>query len=232
MTTRQLNKLAAFAALVSVCRKAQSTWSSLKAFSDSFAKFAARVDKLDELKRKQAEVTTGIAAAKQRCREEVCASAATVAAAVRVWAEDNGNLEVTGKVNFSYSNLIDGRDTVSSDKCQTVHDVANENVSALGKYGINADKLEELQEKVDAYKKCLTKPREAITTGRTVTNQLAIEFGAADKLLTKGLDELVLQFETTAPIFFQDYQNARVVVATAATRSTTAENVEPLKKAA
>ncbi len=221
MTTRQLNRLAAFAALVIICRKAQPTWNSLKAFSDIFTKFAARVETLADLKRQQAEATKGLAEQKQQCREVACDTAATIAGGVRVWAEETGNRVVAAKVNFSYSALLEGRDTESADKCQIVHDVAEANIASLAKYGVVADDLEALQEKIDDYRECLSQPRNAITGGKTVTTQVATEFRAATRLLDRGLDDLVLKFKKSAPTFYQDYKNARAIVDTAATHATT-----------
>jgi len=232
MKTRQINKLAAFVTLAAICRKGQPTWTTLKAFADTFAKFAARVETLEKLKLQQSEGTTGIAAQKQQCREDVCSAGATVAGGVLAWAEDTGNLEVAGKVDFSESDLLQGRDMASRDKCQTVHDVAEENVASLGKYGVDEDVLEDLQEKVTVYDECISKPREAIATGKTVTKQIATEFRAADRLLSKGLDGLSLKFKKSAPGFYQDYWNARRIVDIAATHDTAGETSDATKKAA
>ena len=220
MKTRQINKLTAFIALVSVCKKGQSTWTALKSFKDKFQKFSTKVELLSQLKLQQESGTTGIAAQKQHCREEACAAAAVVSAGVRAWCEDKGDLVVAGKVPYSYSDLLGGRDSASKDRCQTVHDVAAEHVDSLGDHGVDADVLEELQEKINLYVDCISKPREAVTTGKRVTNQIDGEFRAADRLLVKGLDELSLKFKKSAPAFYQDYWNARVVVDTAATRDT------------
>jgi len=223
MKTRQINKLAAFVTLVAMCKKAQSTWTGLKAFADAFAKFSARVESLAQLKKQQEEGTTGLAAQKQQCREEMCAAAAVVAGGVRAWAEDNADLETAGKVDYSESDLLKGRDTSSRDKCQTVHDVAEAKVASLSKHGVDEDVLEDLQDKITAYDECVTKPREAIATGKTVTKQIANEFRAADRVLNKNMDELVLKFKKAAPGFYQDYKNARAIVDTAATRTMTDE---------
>ena len=69
----------------------------------------------------------------------------------------------------------------------------------------------------------IPKPRHAITSGATVTAQVEEEFAAADKLLNEGLDKLIVQFQATAPQFYADYTNARVIVDAAATRETGAE---------
>ncbi len=232
MKTRFVNKLAAFTVLVSVCNKSKSVWTSFKAFKNLFQKFSARVDTLSQLKLKQETDTTGLAEQKQHCREEACAAAAVVAGAVGAWAEDEGNLEVAAKVNYSYSDLLDGRDTASKDKCQTVHDVAEEVVDELEDEGVDEAVLEDLQSKIDNYKDCITKPREAIGKGKTVTEQINSEFRAADRLLKKGLDGLSLKFKKSAPVFYQDYWNARRIVDIAATRDTSENTDAPQKKAA
>ena len=217
MRNRQINKLAAFIVLVSVCKKGQANWTALKAFKDKFQKFAAKVELLSKLKLRQEAGTAGIAAQKQQCREEACSAAEIVAAGVRSWAEDKGDLVTAGKVDYSYSDLMDGRDTTSKDRCPTVHDVAAEIVDSLGDHGVDADVLEELQEKIDVYTECIIKPREAVTEGKRVTKQIENEFRAADRLLSKGLDELSRKFKKSAPAFFEDYWNARKIVDTAAT---------------
>ncbi len=232
MKTRFVNKLAAFTVLVSVCNKSQSVWTSFKAFKTLFQKFSARVDTLSQLKLKQETDTTGLAEQKQHCREEACAAAAVVAGAVGAWAEDAGNLEVAAKVNYSYSDLLEGRDTATKDKCQTVHDVAEQIVDELEDEGVDETVLEDLQAKIDDYAGCITKPREAIGNGKSVTKQINSEFRAADRLLSKGLDGLSLKFKKSAPAFYQDYWNARRIVDIAATRDTAEEASDATKKAA
>lgn len=176
---------------------------------------------------------SGIAAQKQSCREQACSAGAVVAAAVRAWAEDQGNLTIAGKVKYSYSDLVGGRDTASQDRCQTVQAVAEELIAPLKDCGVDADVLEDLQEKIDAYATCISKPREAIATGKTLTKQIEKGFEAADGLLANGLDELILSFQSTAPTFFDDYRNARAVVNRAATRDTAeGDNTAPAPKAA
>ena len=232
MKTRFVNKLAAFTVLVSVCNKSQSVWTSFKAFKNLFQKFSARVDTLSQLKLKQETDTTGLAEQKQHCREEACAAAAVVAGAVGAWAEDEGNLEVAAKVNYSYSDLLEGRDTATKDKCQTVHDVAEQIVDELEDEGVNESVLADLQAKIDNFFDCITKPREAIATGKTVTKQIDSEFLAADRLLSKGLDGLSLKFKKSAPALYQDYWNARRIVDIAATHDTAEEASDAPKKAA
>ena len=191
---------------------------TVPAFVTDFNEFTAGVTRIEELSKKRAEPTSGIAEDKQLCREQMCKAAAAVAGGVHSWATKNSNLELAAKVNFSYSDLLTGRDRASGEKCQNVHKAATENLSSLGKHGVTAAKLTDLQKKIDGYGDCLPKPRSAIRLKKTATQQLEEEFAAADKLLNDSLDKLALQFEAAQPEFFHDWRNARIIVDNAATR--------------
>ena len=204
---------------------------TIPAFVTDFDDFTASVARIGALSEKRAVPTKGIARDKQFCREQMCKVAAASAGAVHSWATKNDNLELAAKVDFSYSDLLAGRDTGSAEKCQNVHKVATESLDSLGQHGVSAAKLKALQQKIDAYSGCLPKPRAAIGSNKTSTQQLESEFSAADKLLHESLDKLALQFETSHPQFFQDWFNARVIVDTAATRPGE-EGQPPIAKAA
>jgi hypothetical protein len=191
---------------------------TIPAFVADFEEFTAGVERIEALSKKRAEPTRGLAENKQFCREQMCKAGAAIAGAVHSWAAKNNNLELAAKVDFSYSDLLGGRDRASAERCQNVHKAAKENVASLGEHGVTAAKLTDLQRKIDEYRDCLTKPRSAINSNKTATQQLEAEFVVTDKLLNDSLDKLALQFEATHPQFYQDWFNARVIVDNAATR--------------
>jgi hypothetical protein len=219
MKNTEINKLASFIALVSVCQKGQTGWSGLKAFKDKFQQFATHTAALSELKLQQESATTGFSRQKRHCRDQVCKAAAVVAGAVRAWATDQANFELAGKVDYSYSKLAHGRGTNTQDKCQVIHDTAGEHVKSLADYGVTTATLKDLQARIDAYEASLVAPREAVMAGKKINSQIASEFKAADLLLAHGLDELILGFETSDPAFHADYWNARQVVGIPATHA-------------
>jgi hypothetical protein len=76
-----------------------------------------------------------------------------------------------------------------------------------------------LQAAIDAYKAIVTKPRDNIVAGATVTQELSDEFDAADETLSEILDGLVVQFQATNAKFVSDYNNARTIVDTSASHA-------------
>ena len=168
---------------------------------------------------KQAERSTGATADKRRCRESMCDAALVIAGAVRAYAIDNDNLELAGKVDFSLTTLLGGRDRAGAEKCQTIHQLASEKVGNLSEHGVTPAKLKSLQTKIDAYRACLQRPRQIIAESKTATAQLEAEIEVADQLLTDSLDRLVLQCKDSEPEFYNNYTNARAIVNNASGRS-------------
>jgi len=115
--------------------------------------------------------------------------------------------------------LTGERDADAIKDCQNIHDLANTNIASLGSYGITAAKLTALQAAIDGYKAIVTKPRDNIVAGATVTQALSDEFDAADETLSEILDGLIVQFQATNAKFVSDYNNARTIVDTSASHA-------------
>ena len=117
--------------------------------------------------------------------------------------------------------LLKGRDTASATKCQGVLAAATEAGTALADHlaGTPA-KLADLEAKITAYQGSLAKPADARKLTKAATDSLKADSARARELLTEHLDRLILQFETTAPDFYQDYWSARTPPAAAATHAT------------
>ncbi len=79
-----------------------------------------------------------------------------------------------------------------------VHATAMANLANLDPFGVTAAKLDALKTRIDACSASMTKPREAVATGSTATQQMGGEFDAADAALDHEMDALVPQFAATA----------------------------------
>ena len=76
-----------------------------------------------------------------------------------------------------------------------------------------------MQANIDGFKAIVSKPRDNIVAGATVTQQLSDEFDAADETLSEILDGLIGQFSATNAKFVSDYNNARIIVDTSASHA-------------
>ena len=69
---------------------------------------------------------------------------------------------------------------------------------------------------IAAYNLLISKPRDTRAQGKTITGNLQTEFDAADEALTQ-MDDLVGQLSDAK--FVGDYNNARIIVDTAASHA-------------
>lgn len=232
MNAKQDNKVGMFRSVKVACEQSSAVWGSVPAFGASFDKFNTSVKRIQGFSEKQAEESKGATANKKKCRESMCDAALVIAGQVHAYATENNDLELAGKVDVSLSTLLGGRDRASAEKCQAIHRVASEKVADLAEQGVTAAKLKGLQTKIDGYVACLQRPRQIISEGKTATAQLEAEIETADRLLTDGLDKLVLQFKDSEPEFYNNYTNARVIVDNASGHDSGDDSAQPPAKAA
>jgi len=219
MTTKQQNKLAMYLAVKSVLDANNSVWQPLQAFADGYTDFTSHVARIQTLELTQVTDSTGIAQDKQASKAAMAAATQIISAAVHAYAVKSKNKTLANETAFTVSDLTSDRDAEAIKDCQNIHDLANTNLASLAAYGITAAKLTDLQAVIDGYKAIVTKPRDNIVAGATVTQALSDEFYAADETLSEILDGLVLQFKTTNAKFVGDYNNARTIVDSAASHA-------------
>ena len=146
-------------------------------------------------------------------------AAQQISAAVHAYAVKNKNNTLANETDFTVSDLTGERAADAIKNCQSIHDLANTNIASLGNYGVTAAKLTALQAAIDGFKAVVSKPRDNIIAGATVTQELSDEFDAADETLSEILDGLIGQFQATNAKFVSDYNNARTIVDTSASHA-------------
>jgi len=212
MTTKQQNKLAMYLAVKAVLDSNNSVWQSLSAFADGYADFTSHVTQIQTLELSQVTDSTGIAQDKKQSKAAMATAAQQISAAVHAYAVKTKNNTLANETDFTVSDLTGDRDAEAIKDCQNIHDLANTNLASLGSYGVTAAKLTALQAAIDGFKAIVSKPRDNIVAGATVTQALSDEFDAADETLSEILDGLMVQFEDANAKFVSDYNNARIIV--------------------
>ena len=202
MTTKQQNKLAMYLATKSVLDANNAVWQSLQAFADGYTDFTSHVARIQTLELSQVTDSTGIAQDKKASKAAMATAAQTISAAVHAYAVKNKNNTLANETDFTVSDLTGERDADAIKDCQNIHDLANTNIASLGRF-----------------KAIVSKPRDNIVAGATVTQQMSDEFDAADETLAEILDGLIGQFAATNAKFVSDYNNARIIVDTSASHA-------------
>ena len=87
-----------------------------------------------------------------------------------------------------------------------------------------------LSPRVVAFKAIVSKPRDNLAAGKTVTQELSDELDAADETLAEILDGLIGQFQATNAKSVSDYNNARIIVDTSASHASPTPPPAPTAK--
>lgn len=194
----------------------QAHWQNLKAFKDGLEDMRGRIALLGALTEEQGTARAGAAEAKRLVTDLLLDTTMEVAGAVASFAAQNHDATLEAKVSFSRSEMASLPDAEIDDKADAVlalaTDLLKQPGSKLGDFGIDQAKLDSLAGRSAAYSKAVGAPRAATVKLSTTTGAIKRQFELIDDLLARVLDRLIVQFKTSAPDFYSDYQAARVVV--------------------
>ncbi len=201
-----------FYAVKDTCETHIAIWTPLVPYATAHGEFLANLGLIEDNTEKQELQLDGIATNKRERRDVMVALTLAVAQAAYALATDTGDPELKAKMNYSRSDLLEGRDTVIGQRCQGVHTEANAVAGSLVAYGVTAADLTALQTAINKYVAVVSAPRTAITIRKGAT--AAIETLTRENLtiLNERMDKLMVTFKTTAPSFYQAYFDARIIV--------------------
>ena len=151
-----------------------------------------------------------------------------IGAAVHAFAVTTQDFALEGRVDFSRSTIVNGRESSVLARARDIHAAATAVGGDLVDFGITPAKLLAFKKKIDAFEATLGKPRQQIATSSAATTTLSQQFSEADAILNKRLDKLVFQFKESAPDFFNAYQTARSIVDIRGTRKTSKPTPAPV----
>jgi hypothetical protein len=158
----------------------------------------------------QEATRTGFAKDKQTAESALIDTTLKTAKPLRAFASETGNNTLRDEIDIEFSDLNRLRDDQLAPRCQIIHDRASANLEALKDYGITAAKLQDLQNKIDAFAAQVPKPRAARADRSVKTVNLKELFRESRKVLTI-MDDLIENFADDHPDFVKTYKNLREI---------------------
>jgi hypothetical protein len=155
---------------------------------------------------------SGAAKNKATALDAVVPVAVEIAAAVHAFAVDNEDGELAAQLDWSETDIRKQREPQIVAICSKILSLATEQVDDLVDYNITQAKLTAFSKKVDAYKEACPRPRQNVATKSASTKALPRLFAQARTIIGTRVNKLMVQFKTSAPDFFAEYQTARKVV--------------------
>lgn len=212
MNSIQENRMSMYLTVQKVTNYHKEKWEAHPAFATIFGNFEEQIAIIRETRSVQEGQITGVTKDKAEAQNNAVEKGLQVSTAVFAFASVIGNNKLQDRVGYSPTELRRCRDTILIDRLTVIIEAANQNITELENYGLKQADIDEFQAIIDKYAEKVEDPRQAITNRSRATKELADNFKNIDKVLKEQLDKLMLQFKTEAKIFFQQYQNARLII--------------------
>lgn len=195
-------------AIEGVCSQYRHVWNQLPAFRESFGCFQKQLQSLSALANTQRRHTGGASQEKVVVRGRLCALAFEVAAAIRA-----ADTKAAAKIAFSLTQLRTGKDQLCIERCRQIVTTAQNQQSELEPFGISTQRIRDLSEALETFAAAAKETRAVRTANKSITRQLPAAFRALEQILYNQLDNLLPQFQSSAPRFYNQYQENRVMKA-------------------
>ncbi|MBS1647894.1 MAG: carboxypeptidase regulatory-like domain-containing protein [Bacteroidetes bacterium] len=211
MNRHQINELNMYDAVEQLFNANTSIWSGNSAMSATVATFISHVNAINANDTVQKTSSIGTTVSKQNAQEAMAIAAVAVANAGKAYATATSNAVLFDAMNHTKSEIMQASDTDADDICQNIHDNLNPYIANTTAYGATAASLTNLQNLINAFSALIGKPQlqKSIVTNATIT--LAQHFAAANALLKNQLDALMVQYQTSNAVFYNQYKEVRVI---------------------
>ncbi len=211
MNNKQQNKYNMYVASRAALHKHQTIWTTLTGFADSVDDLDTQLAVITSLAQVQAAPNGG-AALKKSAKDSLLGTAYQVAAATRAYAVVNNDVELAAQLDYSESDLGEGRPQEVVVRCRNVWSTATDNQAASAAFGVTPAKLTNLKKRIDDYEAANPKPREGRAATKAATTTLPTTFAQLDEILNDCLDGLMAQFRESEAEFYNEYFAARRIV--------------------
>jgi hypothetical protein len=188
-------------------------WGDITAFKNALDELYVSIAKIHEIETQQIDaLSKGATQDKADIKGTLISLILKIGGIIYVYAFENGNKELTAKMNLNKSQLfrLDGNSLLA-----TAYEIiakANEISSDLANYGITKEDLQGLEKCTEDFDARIVKPRTIITEHKLHTTNLTQVFIETDSILYDKLDKLINLFKISDPDFYLSYKNARNVI--------------------
>jgi hypothetical protein len=211
LTINQKNHLAMLLAVIALCDIRTAITAVIAAFAGTLEELRALTETIIDTAKQKSSVTVGTVNAKDKAEDTLLDVLMQVAGALLAYASKNKLTAVKDLVNVKRWWLAALPDVELQVKAASIAELAVKYATEIAAFGATAAKVAALQTAVAEYKKAVA----SVNTGKSVRSgsvqSLKNLFLEADTLLKEQLDKMVDNLQSSQPIFYTEYQAARVI---------------------
>jgi hypothetical protein len=222
MNDRQNAKITMYQTVYNTCAGFDSVYAKAPAFTNALSALNRGIAQIREVEKQQSyALSKGVTLEKTDVEDALILSLVKVGGALYVYAFETGNKDLAIKTNLNKTQLFHLEDNALLVTAREIASKVAEAGEALADYGIGAEELTELAERMAAFESLIVKPRTIIGEHKRHTTNLTRLFAETDSVLYDKLDRLINLFKTSHPDFYTSYKNARNVINTSARKRKT-----------
>lgn len=211
MTKSEENKLSMLEAVYALLQGNTDKTATIPAFAEGETGLQTLIQKIKDTNSQFKNLAAGKTATKHAAEDSLVEAVLEVSNSLFVIARRNKDEELKVKAGINISDLRGMRDTELAGKCQDIATSAADMADELVNYGITADKLTELNNKIAAYQTALGAQESGLAERTAARQALSDLFKQTDELLKEELDSLMELFRNSETDFYNQYQAARVI---------------------
>jgi hypothetical protein len=215
MNKSQNDDLNSYYSIRTVLGEFESVWEGNAIFSKSVLAFEDQIPKIEKYRAIQKESTSGVTISKSAKRDELIVDISFYAGRIVRYAYDINDLQLVQSYTFTDSFLVHTTDIDLAALGNKLLDTAVPIITKLVPYSITQALMDAFRIKVNVFSNSINEPRTADTASINATIMLENLFLETETILVRGLDLDIEVFRVSHPDFYNQYQAARNVVASA-----------------
>lgn len=213
MNDQQTNKLNQLTTVKTFLQKNSTITPLIPAFANVITEFDIKINEIVELDALRESIKAGKTANKLKEEQELVDSLFTLMSALKVYATITGNNEILAETDYSEYELRDRmRDMELLEKGYGIYNLAKELITPLADYGVTEGEIEIVKTNADEFTEAIGNTGTSNAVSKTKTASLKTLFSEADAILYNKIDSLVDILKTKQLNFWNEYQNARIIV--------------------
>jgi len=205
------NKLTMYLGVKAVLENNAGVTSAVPALGTVVGKFNSTIGTIQAKAKEFDLAVTGKAQVKQDAEDELIDALLPAAGCLAAYAHTTKSTELLAKATVTDSTFRRLRDTEIVTKAKGLLELIQGNAAKLGDYGVTADSVTELNEKIDAYAAALGQKESGYSDRASLRKALFDLFDEADTILDKQMDPIMEQFKKRETEFYDSYSVARSI---------------------
>lgn len=212
------NKLRMYRAVRQVVQKYNSSWTGLVAFENAVNQFAQKVTELENLTYQKTKSLMGVTSKRDAHRIKTGELALQVANAIYAYASSIENDELKAKMHYTPSAMKYSPNMRFISAVEGILNKAKLMASDLVPFGIDQDKIDDLELAYLEMVEILNLPRQAVVSRKVIGEKIDNVITDLDTVLKDQLDRLIVLLKEDELDFVLTYEGARTIVNHPATR--------------